>query len=25
MTFSWYTRVLLALASGVTLALAFPN
>jgi apolipoprotein N-acyltransferase len=25
MTFSWYTRALLALASGVTLALAFPN
>ncbi|HEX4075726.1 MAG TPA: apolipoprotein N-acyltransferase [Candidatus Acidoferrales bacterium] len=25
MTFSWYTRVLLALASGLTLALAFPN
>ncbi|HTW23597.1 MAG TPA: apolipoprotein N-acyltransferase [Candidatus Baltobacteraceae bacterium] len=25
MTFPWYTRVLLALASGVTLALAFPN
>jgi apolipoprotein N-acyltransferase len=25
MIFSWYTRVLLALASGVTLALAFPN
>ncbi len=25
MTFSWYTRVLLALASGVTLALSFPN
>ena len=25
MTFRWYTRVLLALASGVTLALAFPN
>lgn len=25
MNFSWYTRVLLALASGVTLALAFPN
>ncbi|MGA3293755.1 MAG: apolipoprotein N-acyltransferase [Candidatus Acidiferrales bacterium] len=25
MTFPWYTRVLLALASGVTLALSFPN
>jgi apolipoprotein N-acyltransferase len=25
MAFSWYTRALLALASGVTLALAFPN
>jgi apolipoprotein N-acyltransferase len=25
MTFSWYTRVLLALASGVALGLAFPN
>ncbi len=25
MTFSWYTRVLLALASGLALALAFPN
>ena len=25
MTFSWYTRALLALASGVLLALAFPN
>lgn len=25
MTFSWYTRVLLALASGVALALSFPN
>ncbi|MFZ0701117.1 MAG: apolipoprotein N-acyltransferase [Candidatus Acidiferrales bacterium] len=25
MTFSWYKRALLALASGVTLALAFPN
>jgi apolipoprotein N-acyltransferase len=25
MNFSWYTRVLLALASGLTLALSFPN
>src|SRR5271170_173099 len=25
MTFSWHTRVLLALASGLTLALSFPN
>lgn len=25
MTFSWYTRVLLALASGLALALSFPN
>jgi len=25
MTFSWYTRLLLALASGVLLALSFPN
>jgi len=25
MNFSWYTRVLLALASGLALALAFPN
>src|ERR1700722_6148149 len=25
MKLSWYTRVLLALASGLTLALAFPN
>jgi len=25
MNFSWYTRLLLALASGITLALSFPN
>src|ERR1700686_2503020 len=25
MTFSWHTRVLLALASGLALALSFPN